>query len=389
MDHNKALLVYSGWLGDFVWIIPTIRALKSRFSSLFMVVSDVQSPFAELFAGSLLDHTITDRRHDRMTSAREARSTARSADIGTFVDIKGRGKSGLYIPWQSGSHVFTPSRKDAREYTLSKLIHPLAREMPERATGVHMVDSYMGIAKFLGASNTTVSFEIPFSRNTHEEASQIVEEHHLDNGRTVAINLGSAQFSKIWSAAKYRQLAEALEDKMNCRVIVMGASQFAPNNNYDVMAAREHFGDGRFLNLVATTDIAVDCCLLRSGHIDLAIGNDSFAGHVAGSVDEVPAGTKGAVPDDTGKYFKGGYTVSLFGPTNPMFCRPYDPTNHFNRIVQPETYPPDCPYNQQDHICRHYKDAYCVERNHCMDMITVDQVLEAAREQMERHESHQ
>lgn len=382
MDPAKALLIYSGWLGDLVWIIPTLKALRKQFRTLSLVVSDVQGQLALGLEGTLLDKVYVGSRANRSRVARQVRQDALSSGIGTFIDIKGRGKAGLFIPWRWDVAAFIPDRQDAREYALARLFHPFASSLPPRDASRHMVDAYLGMTSRFGAVNPKVDFQLSFPECTITEADRIVEQEGLRNGRTVAISPGSAQFSKIWPAKNYRALADILHGDMGCRVVIMGARSFSPNGDYDLEVARKHFNDKRFVNLVERTDILVDSHLFQSGAFDVAVGNDSFAGHMAGSATEVEAGSPGASAASDGRCFRANFTVSLFGPTNPRFCRPYDPTGQFNEIVQPANYPANCPYNKNDHVCRHYGDKTCLGGNHCMDGISVEQVVIAVEKQL-------
>jgi ADP-heptose:LPS heptosyltransferase len=383
MDHDKALLIYSGWLGDFVWIVPTVKALKRRFASVSMVVSGIQSTLAGAFEGTLLDEVFADTKSGRRKFAAMVRRSTGEMGIGTFIDIKGRAKAGMYVPWRRGIKAFMPSHEDAREYLLARMLHPSSHVMPRREPGRHMVESYLAIAGFFGAPQTPVNFDIEFDEATRREADRVVEREELGCGRTVALNLGSAQFSKIWPASSFRKLAEILESDLCCKVVVMGAKCYKPNNDYDMAASSRCFSDGRFTDLVAETGQLVDSCLLRGGVFDVCVGNDSFAGHMAGSANEVPAGAEGAARASNGKWYRANRTVTLFGPTNPMYCRPYDPTGKFNLAVHPDSYPATCSYDREAHICRHYRDRYCVDRKeHCMAEISVEQVAGAVATQL-------
>jgi ADP-heptose:LPS heptosyltransferase len=376
------LLIYSGWLGDLVWLLPAIRALSTAYDSVSLVVSEVQAGLAAIIEGDLVEKVYVDTNKHRLRSARSVRKAALANDTGTFIDLKGRWKTGIYIPWRHGVRAFLPYARDAREYALAKLLHPFAATMPARDTSGHMVEAYLSALRGLGAEDTPISFDLEFDDGTKEQAESIIAREGLRSARSVVLNIGSAQRSKIWPAENFRRLAEALEGDLQCKVVIMGAQSFSQNNNYDVVASRQHFSDGRFTNLVEATDLAVDCCLLRSGVFDVAVGNDSFAGHMAGSANEISAADPGAVQAANGKHYRANRTVSLFGPTNPRFCRPYDPTDAFNTIVMPDSYPDDCPYNRKDHTCPHYGDAYCVERNHCMNSITVEKVVGAVEDSL-------
>ena len=384
MDKEKALLIYSGWLGDLVWIIPTINALKTRFSQLSIVASEVQGPLAITMKGQGLHNVFIDSSKNRLSVARDIRKTAIAEGIGTYIDIKGRGKAGVFIPWRFDTNVFIPSRIDAREFMLARLLHPLAVSMPPRNHATHMVNAYLDIARFFGVANQRVDFRIPFSNEVTEKTNTLIVDEGIRTGKTVAISPGSAQFSKIWPAANYRRLAEMLKSDLGCKVVIMGAREFRPNGNYDLMVSRQYFNDGAFLNLTERTDMLTDACLFTSGVFDVAVGNDSFAGHIAGSASEVAPHAEGAFRAPDGKHYKANRTVSLFGPTNPFFCRPYDPTGQFNLAVRPKEYPATCHYNRTDHICHHYRDKSCIDADHCMKLIEVDEVFAAVEQQLAR-----
>lgn len=376
MKKNRILVIYSGWLGDLVWIVPALHALKSVYASVSLVVSKTQAPLAGVLKNGLVDDLHIDRSAHRLATARAVRRATRAQGIDTFVDLKGRWKTGIYMPWGRGLQLWIPHPRDAREYLLSRLVHPRAATLPVRPDG-HMVEAYLSGLGALGVVPSPVDFSLPFDAATIAEGERIADREGLRIGPSVALNIGSAQFSKIWPAAHYRRLAEILKHDLGCKVVIMGARDFSPNGNYDLETSRKVFSAGAFTNLVEETSLPVDAYLLHSGAFSVSVGNDSFANHMAGSASEVPAGTPGAVQAPNGRWYMANRTVSLFGPTNPIYCRPYDPTGAFNMVVRPESYPPECVYDRQAHTCPHYGDRYCSDQAHCMQHITVDQVAEA------------
>lgn len=381
MKRNRVLVMYSGWLGDLVWIVPTLHALRTVFDSVSIVVSRVQAPLAEVMRNGLVDAVYVDDPRHRLASARTVRDAVRSRGIRTCLDLKGRGKNGIYMPWSPGLRVLIPHRRDAREYLLARLLHPLAESLPARPDDAHMVDAYLSGLSVLGIQDTPVSFALPFAAETIRDGEQIVKREGLREGlrggRSVALNIGSAQTSKIWPAENYRRLAQILKADLGCKVVVMGARSFTPNGDYDLRVSREVFGDGLVTNLIEETSLAVDAYLLGSGAFTVSVGNDSFANHMAGSASECAGGEAGAVQAANGRWYKANHTVSLFAPTNPVYCRPYDPTGTFNTVVLPESYPEACVYDRKAHTCPHYGDGYCTERAHCMQHLTVAQVVAA------------
>lgn len=383
MHRDRLLLVYSGWLGDLVWILPGLHALRPHFSSVSLVVSEVQAPLAEMLKRGLIDTSFIDISARRLSTLRHVRRAARAADIGTFLDFKGGGKTGLYIPWRRGARVLLPHPRDAREPALARLLHPFAEFLPRRPDG-HMVEAYMSALARFQSEAPRISFAVPFDDATIEAGERVIAREGLRERTSIALNLGSAQFSKIWPAEYFRRLAEILEHDLKCKAVIMGARRFAPNGDYDLHASRETFGDGRFVNLVETTSFEVDAYLLSSGAFALSVGNDSYAGHIAGSAAEVDPHSAGAVQAADGRWFRANPTVSLFGPTNPVFCKPYDPTGAFNTTVAPERYPDDCVYDRVSHTCPHYGDRHCRGASHCMRALTVDRVAAAVEQSLAR-----
>ena len=385
MKKNNVLVIYSGWLGDLVWIVPAIHALKTAFDSVSLVVSEVQAPLAEIMKNGLVDNVYVDISSRRLASARAVRRSARAKGISAFIDLKGRWKTGIYMPSGRNLDLLIPHRRDAREYVLSRLLHPRASSMPARTDG-HMVDAYLSGLSALDIGDTPVSFDLPFSDQTIEEGELIAKREGLRESRSVALNPGSAQYSKIWPAENYQRLAEVLKSDMNCKVVLLGARDFAPNDNYDLSVSRSFFHQGQATNLVEDTSLALDAYLLSSGAFTVSVGNDSFAGHMAGSANEVDSETPGAARADNGRWYKANHTVSLFAATNPVFCRPYDPSGVFNTIVVPESYPSDCVYDRKAHTCPHYGDRYCTDEAHCMQHLTVDQVVAAVEAKLRERE---
>ncbi len=378
MRSDRILVVYSGWLGDLVWILPMLHALRAGFESVSLVASHIQAPLARLLTNGLIDNVFLDRSSERWTIARRTRNAARAQDIGVFLDVKGRGKNGLFIPWRRGARVLLPHRHDAREALLARLLHPRAESLPRRPEG-HMVEAYLSSLRAFDIPHSLVSFKVPFDQATIDEGEKLAADAGLRERPSVALNIGSAQFSKIWPASHFKRLAEILSRELGCSVFILGAQSFEPNRNYDRETARTVFGRSEnWISWVEKTSFAVDAYLLQSGAFSLAIGNDSYAGHIAGSAEEVEPDTPGAARAENGYWYRAHPTLSLFGPTNPLFCRPYDPTGVFNTVLMPERYPEDCVYNRDDHICPHYGDRHCRGDSHCMQHLSPERVASAA-----------
>lgn len=235
-NKRRALAIYSGWMGDFMWLVPTIRALSQRFDSLSLVVSEQQKELARSLmhrgAESVVSEVFVDDKSHRMSCASWVKSWAKERDIGTFIDVVGKLKTGLYIPHRFGAEVFIPHRQDTKEHPLAKALHPLAKTMSPRDISGHMVDSYFSMLKDFGIDSAELNFRLDYTQETVDRAEAIIEANNIRDSRSVVLNVGSAQYSKVWRADKFKTLAEHLmQDGLN--VVVMGANEFKWNDNYD------------------------------------------------------------------------------------------------------------------------------------------------------------
>jgi len=397
MFKTRALVIYSGWMGDFMWFVPFLKALakSGKFKSLSAMVKEQQFPLADSLTldtdleEKILDSIYVDKPWQRPFAGFQA--LACWGGIGTYIDITGRFKAALRIPPQPLSRkIMIPNRKDAKEFALLKGIHWFAKEMSPRNKQGHMVDSYLSLLEDFGIDDYEIDFRLHYDEKTIKRAKRIISENGLEESDSVVLNLGSAQFSKIWPSEKFKQLALELKAS-GINVVIMGANNYRWNKNYDRKAVEADFEvDYDGLVLVKNIPTMVNAYLLSSGAFNVSVGNDSFANHMAGSASEVPEGTPGAVMDERGRWFKAPtLAVNTGGGTQEKFCGVYDPTGKFHVVVrtkkdysQFECLGKPCEYDQVQHVCRHFGKVPEAGQSPCISRITVKQMYEATMERL-------
>jgi len=374
--RDKALFITSGWLGDFVWHVPLIRGLTKKFN-LDLVVSEQQEGLARGFEDvGLVGKVYVAKKKGRLKNALEIADLARKQGTKIYIDMVGKFKTGIYIPHMSDSDVFIPSREDAKEYPLAKMLHPFAKTMDSREKG-HAVDSYMSVLDFFGIPRVA-DFKLGYSAAVRQEAEGVIRKNGLDRN-FVALNIGSAQFSKIWPVENFLELGKRLRDQ-GLGVAFIGAGNFRWNGDYDRKIEKTCLKNDKYV-FIESNSLMVNSCLLSSGVFDVSVGNDSFAGHVAGSANQVFEEFVGTRRASDGRLFFANYSVSLFGPTNSSLYAPYDPTGWFNLVVKPGEYA--CGYDPgKKNICSMYDKYPRGGRSACMSSISVDSVVDAVNIQL-------
>ncbi len=403
MNRDNALLIYSGWMGDFIWLVPTIRALKKKYKSLSLVVSEQEKDLAESLTigiDRVVDQVFVDikskGRAYRMLNQHNIRKAAKKADIGTYIDLVGKWKTALCIPWARGADIYYPAEEDAkkREHRIIRWLHKSANLMQPRDKRGHYVDEYFSMLRDFGVDPYPINFNLNYDQDTIDDADKIIGENNLRVSKSVVLNLGSAQFSKTWSSQNFKDLANRLKKK-GYKVVIMGAYDFTWTDHYDRRARDRDFYDYDGLVMIKPKiPTLVNAYLLNSGVFNVSVGNDSFANHMAGSANEVDKDTKGAVKVETGRYagryFKANTrTVTLIGPTNPLYCNVWDPTGKFHTIIRSKDYvglrgqclDSPCTYVLGvDRECSHYTKIKVAGTTPCMNSIKVEQVSHAVQE---------
>ncbi len=390
MKKNKALFIYSGWMGDFLWIVPTIRALSKKYDSLSLVVSEQQKELAESLMNGDLDKIVEEVYVDiksrgmiyRAINQHHIRKEAKNKNIGTYIDWVGKWKTTLCIPHSKEIDIYLPAEEDTRkrEHKIIKRLHKKTNLMSPRDKNCHKVDSYLSVLKYFNIKDFKTNFDLKYNEEVINRAEKIIRLHNLRDVPSVALNIGSAQFSKIWPIENFKELAKKLQ-KDNIITMIFGADSFRWNNNYDARKEKTNFKDYDGLVSISSNPLLINAYLLSSGVFDISVACDSFPAHMAGSANEVSEKTIGAIKADNGKYYKANKTITLFGPTNDLFCSPYDPTGKFATIIRPEKYPNYCEYDLIKEKCSKYEKISEGE-SPCMKKISVGKVYEVIKEKL-------
>ncbi len=333
---KRVLIVKLSAIGDVIHALPVAAALKDAYPHLEIDWA-VEEPFVPLLSGNpcLRDIIALPKlRGSRLRSAsfrRDYRKRLRGLRDNHYdvsLDLQGLTKSAV-VAVASGAKV------RLGYHWLREAARFLETPVPRRPESVHVVDQYLDVARFSGASPTAVRFpfEIP------DEDAIIVESLLAEAGiasgaKFVTLNPASARPDKEWDALKFAALADRLAAESGLPSVVVTA---------DIAAAARVMDAARSspVNLAGRTNLKQLAEVLRRGAVHAC--GDTGSGHIAAAL--------------------GSPVVSLFGPTDPARSCPYGQAAGV--VSHREVCNPDCRGN---------KCALSVPR--CMDSITVDEVFD-------------
>jgi ADP-heptose:LPS heptosyltransferase len=252
------------------------------------------------------------------------------------LDFQGLIKSGVWAYLSRGRRRIGFS--NAREHSHLFYNEKLPPYDPER----HAVDRYLDMARYAGGVVDESVFRFDPGPEAARGAQEALEEEGVGDGGFFIVAARARWETKLWSDEKFAGLARRIIDKTGLKaVLVGGMSDF---EGLEWLKAR--IGEGAF-NLAGATSLKEFAAL------------SSMAGFVV-TVDSGPMHIAAAA---------GARVVAIFGPTAPWRTGPYG-NGHI--VVR------------KDLDCSPCFRKSCEDKKRCMELITIDDVMEAVEKLLGR-----
>jgi lipopolysaccharide heptosyltransferase II len=329
------LVVRLGAIGDVVNALVFASALKEARLDLHLgwVVHPLAAPLVE--GHPCIDRVHLWKRGGGLAELARLVRELRAERYDLAVDLQRIQKSALVARLSGAPRVLGYDR--ARSKELSWL---WTRErIAPREHARHMVLHYLEFAQHLGAEPGEPRHLFPPDDGAEAWAAQLVREL---GGEPVLVNLGASKPANRWMPERFGALARALTHEPGVPVCLTGG----PDDKPRAHAARMAAGDARLRDLVGHTSLRQLVALTRRAR--LHVGCDTGPMHIAAAL--------------------GTPVVALFGPADPVRTGPWGAGHRVLRVP-----PPCAPCNRR--TCNQPRHA-------CMEDLTVELVLAAAREQL-------
>jgi heptosyltransferase-2 len=330
---NRVLIRGTNWIGDVVMTFPAMAAVRATLPKSHVTVL-VKPWVADLVRmhPAVDDVLIYERpgRHDGFRGlfalARELRQRRFDAAI-----LLQNAFEAAVIARLAGIPVRTGYSTDGRGLLLT---HPVKLE-PAMKT-VHQSLYYLGMLETLGFTSAGTAVSLTPSETQRQAAQKHLERLGIAGRRPLVGMAPGAAYgpAKRWFPERFAAVADRLAGRYACPVILFGSAGDRPGTEAVQSAARTALVDVAGRTNLGDAIALIACC-------DLFVTNDSGLMHVAGAL---------GVP-----------TVAIFGSTNPKTTYPLGERTVLVRR------PVDCsPCLKQE----------CPTDFRCMDLVTVEEVLE-------------
>jgi len=334
----KILVKGVNWIGDSLFMTPALSALRKGFPNSH--ISLLISPWvSEVFDGnSDVDEIIIyDERGKQRTLKGKIRFIQslrnRNFDIGIIMQPRSY-RAALFV-YLSG----IPERI-GYSHSLRNLL--LTRKIEFPRVPIHNIDMFLNIVLSLGVLPGRMEPYLPSSPKAEVWADRFLEERGVKQGELlIGINPGAFKQSKRWPEPRYAELSDILIREFRAKVIIFQGLGEEEIVGRVVSLTREE-------GIVAKTGIKELAAICR--RCKLFVGNDTGPMHVAAA--------------------SGAPVIALFGPADPKRSRP---RGRDHMVIK------------KDLPCSPCSRRVCKELT-CMKSITVEDVLQAIRVQLDRIE---
>lgn len=313
----RILIIKPSSLGDVVHALPTVNLIRRKFPAAHIswLIGDSLRPLLDRCP--LINELIPFHRHHtgRFPSLLRRLNAARF-DI--VVDLQGLLRSGIMtFATMSPRRIGLSDAREGARFFYNETV---------TVSEIHAVDRYLLAAKHLGCESGPIEFPLGLEQPPPAKPSLI------------AINPSARWDTKLWGDDKFAELVNRLPRE---RVVVTSSASESERvarilgNTKSAAGPRNLAGKTDLLELA---ELYRQCCVL--------ITNDSGPMHIAAAV--------------------GTPVIAIFGPTDPALTGPYGDRHIVLRAGIP------CSPCLSDR-CTH------TPAMECMDKVTVEQVLAAAK----------
>jgi lipopolysaccharide heptosyltransferase II len=354
-DIRRLLLIQPSRIGDIVFSLPTLNALRKTFPEAHIAWL-VDERCRDLVEGHPdLDETIVVpfKAMEQALKKRQwpwvwrtfsdLKRTLRAGNFDLSLDLHGLAKSALLVLLAGARHRLgsanTNGMKEGSGF--------FSREIPPGPEDRHTVERNLAVVRYLGGDTGRPEFHLPVFEEAKRDVREVLYQAGCgEEDRLIVIHPGAGWLSRRWPADRYAALIGRLRETLPARIAVIGGPEGGSREDQlfqDLFARLE----APVINLVRRLGLKQLAALFKRAQ--LFIGNEAGPMHLANALG-LPA-------------------VVLIGPTRPELTGPFGTTA---RVIR---HPVGC------NPCR--------ERNcpdiKCLQAIEVNQVEEAAHSLWKLH----
>lgn len=326
------LIVKLSAIGDVIHTLPSLTALRKLYpeAHITWVVEEAAADIVKNHPG--LDAVLVSRRKSWIKYFRKGKIYRALREIQAFlkelrrrpydlvIDFHGLLKSALIVLLSGG-------KRKLGYASLQELSGLFYNEKIPEDMNKHAVDRYLDFPRYLGAKTGRPEFTLPSDNTAQAKVQSLLEKHHLEDKKFVAVNPVAYWETKLWDNEKFARLADAIKTKLNVEVVFTGSDKESIEEIVALMKSKT-------VNLGGETTLPELACLYKKAQ--LVITTDSGPMHLAAAAGIPVIALFGPTdPQRTGPYGEGHTIIRADLPCSPCFLKKC-PTKKCMRDISPE-----------------------------------------------------
>ncbi|MCL2144733.1 MAG: DUF374 domain-containing protein [Endomicrobia bacterium] len=333
----KILIVQPSRLGDIIFALPTLAALKRKYPHAKMNWI-VDERCAEILKDNpLLDNIfIWDRTQKSYGYYKKLKKQLRSERFDLSVDLHGLAKSAMLVRLANARFKLASSSTNG----MRELSWIFSKEIKTRDPNAHCVERHMEAAKYLDCDEK-IEYPILIRDCDFESVRKKLAHENADISKIIGIHPGGGWLSRRWKAEKYAALAGRLKNELGADIVLVGGKEGGAGEkglNEEIMSQ----AGVKICDLTGKLTLKELCAFFKMCRV--FVGNEAGPMHIATALD-VPA-------------------VAILGPTNAKRTGPFGGKT---KIIQHQL------------SCQPCRNRNC-KNVLCMDDIKIGEVFEAVKE---------
>ena len=341
------LIIKLSSLGDVIHALPALRTLRQLYPKAYIAWIVEEKCKDLLYNNPDLDELIVVRirhwrRHWNRQSWREFKAALKriQGQFDLVIEMQGLIKTGVIAWLTHAPRIIGFDKRDCRERLNTWFTH---EKIPYMGKQIHVVDRYLAMIQALGAETVTKEFPL----RVPDEAESKIEAYwksdpELPAKPVVAIHHGVGFPTKRWPMERFAQLGDRITQELGFNVLLT----WGPGEEETVKKLSSQMQEKHWVSPKNTLHESI--AMLK--RVSLCIGCDTGPMHLSAA--------------------QGVPTVSLFGPTNPVYSRPHGSNHEVVVKLQP---------------CSFCHKHSCPTNIECMTSITVDDVFQAVQTSVQNH----
>ncbi|MDR2426311.1 MAG: DUF374 domain-containing protein [Endomicrobium sp.] len=336
----KILIVQPSRLGDIIFSLPVLAALKSKYPHA-KISWIVDERCVEILRGNpFLDNIfIWDRAQKSYGYYKDLKKRLREQKFDLSIDLHGLAKSAMLVHLAKARFKLASSSTNG----MRELSWLFSREIKSNDPNAHCIERHMEVSKYLRCDEK-IEYPISIAQSDFENVKKKLAAEKVDVSKMVGVHLGGGWLSRRWKTTKYAALCGRLKNEIGADIVLVGGKEGGTSEkglNEEIISQT----DAKICDLTGKLTLKELCAFLKLCRV--FVGNEAGPMHIATAL-EMPA-------------------VAILGPTNAKRTGPF---RGKTKIIQHR-------FSCQPCRNRNCKNVICI------DDITVSEVFEEVRKKYE------